>query len=94
MVVVLMTCRPARLDGMAAALAGVPGASAAAACAVTLLAASLLPLGPAALALLLAGVAALARAAMARRQVGGHTGDVLGATAVLAECLVLSSLAG
>jgi adenosylcobinamide-GDP ribazoletransferase len=32
-------------------------------------------------------------AALARRQIGGHTGDVLGATEIVVECAVLSVLA-
>ncbi|MGD0434274.1 MAG: adenosylcobinamide-GDP ribazoletransferase [Acetobacteraceae bacterium] len=34
--------------------------------------------------------ASLAVASLAQRQIGGHTGDVLGAGEVIAECVVLS----
>jgi adenosylcobinamide-GDP ribazoletransferase len=93
-VAVLATTRPARNDGLGASLADIPPPSVIAAGAVAVLAALLLPTRPAGLALLMAGLAALAMAVLARRQIGGHTGDVLGATAVLAECAVLASLAG
>ncbi|MGY4801767.1 adenosylcobinamide-GDP ribazoletransferase [Teichococcus aerofrigidensis] len=43
--------------------------------------------------MLAAGLAGLGMTALARRQIGGQTGDVLGATAVVAECAVLSALA-
>ena len=54
---------------------------------------ALLPAGPAlgAIAAALAGAAGMT--ALAGRQLGGHTGDVLGATVVVAECLVLTALA-
>lgn len=48
---------------------------------------------PAPIALLGAGVAAVGMTMLARRQVGGYTGDVLGATQQLAECAVLLILA-
>ncbi|HYD98093.1 MAG TPA: adenosylcobinamide-GDP ribazoletransferase [Alphaproteobacteria bacterium] len=83
---------PARPDGLAArqgrpdfdtaALAALIGAAAA------------LPLGFAALpALLLAAAAALFVAWLADRQIGGHTGDVLGATQQAAEVAVLLAVA-
>ncbi len=43
-------------------------------------------------ALACAVTASLIVARLARRQVGGHTGDVLGACAVLTECVVLTAL--
>lgn len=81
---------PARADGLAAGLgrAGVaPGLAVGAA-----LAFLLLPPGGAFSALLAAVLAGLGVALLARRQVGGHTGDVLGGCAVLAECAVLTAL--
>ena len=38
------------------------------------------------------GLATLALAVAARRAIGGHTGDVLGAASVIAECVALSVL--
>lgn len=93
-VVVLATTRPARVDGLGASLADIPRLSVLGAGAVAVLAVLLLPMRPAGLALSMAGVAALAMALLARRQIGGHTGDVLGATAVVTECVVLAGLAG
>ena len=88
-VLTLLLLRPAREDGVAASLRRVrPGTAAAA-------------LGLAALPALLASspgsviAAAAASAGMAwlsRRQVGGYTGDTLGATSVAAECAVLAVL--
>ncbi len=48
--------------------------------------------GPAVLACLSAALVGGAMTWLARRQIGGYTGDVLGATSVLAECVVLSVL--
>ena len=89
----LLLLGPARADGLAASLdadrlrallALVLGGAAALA---------LLPAGPAlrAVAAALAGAAGVT--ALTQRQLGGHTGDVLGATVVVAECLVLTALA-
>ena len=93
-VVVLATTRPARADGLGASLADIPRLSVLSASATAVLAALLLPMQPAGLVLSTANVAALAMAVLARRQIGGHTGDVLGATAVVTECVVLTGLAG
>lgn len=80
---------PARADGLAAGVGAVPRATAVAALALGGLA--LLPLGPtaalAAALLLAAWFLALRR--LAERQVGGHTGDVLGALEQGGEILVL-----
>ncbi len=38
-------------------------------------------------------VASLAVARLARRQIGGYTGDVLGAVEVITECVVLTAAA-
>ena len=94
-VVVLVTTRPARADGLGASLADIPRLSVLGAAAAALLAALLLlPMRSAGLALSMVGIVALAMAVLARSQIGGHTGDVLGATAVVTECVVLASLAG
>ena len=79
----------ARTDGLAAAAGRPHPLRAAAAVLVAALIAALL-LGEAAGAALLAGAgAAFAVACLARRQIGGHTGDVLGAVQQLTEVGVL-----
>ncbi len=89
----VLLLHPARAEGLGASLGGRTdgvvwqglGLGAA-------LAFAALPLRMAAGAVLLAALAGLGIAAAARRQLGGYTGDVLGATSVIAECLVLSLL--
>jgi adenosylcobinamide-GDP ribazoletransferase len=90
-VIVLLALAPARSDGLAAELrerrpmrAAVAVAVAAALAATQFSTLSALAAGGAALAV------ALGFAWTARRQIGGYTGDVLGATSVLVECAVLS----
>ncbi len=93
MLVPLLLLPPARPDGLGAGL-GRPGPLPALA-ALLLgggLALLLLPAGQAVPALAAALGAGLAMSVLARRQIGGHTGDVLGATAVLAECAALTAL--
>ena len=85
---------PARADGMAAALGRPGGAVLGVGLGLAVLPA--LVLGPWPLGVAAVGMAAgvtLGLAALARRQVGGRTGDVLGAGSVAAECAVLSLLA-
>jgi adenosylcobinamide-GDP ribazoletransferase len=53
----------------------------------------LLPAKPAGVAILLGFAAAWGLARLAHRQIGGHTGDVLGAIEVITECVVLAVLA-
>jgi adenosylcobinamide-GDP ribazoletransferase len=90
-IVVLLAARPARRDGLAAGLAVVPTGLAATGIAVAvLLAALLLPFGSALVVALAAAMVGLGFAWLSTRQIGGHTGDVLGATSVVAECVVLS----
>jgi adenosylcobinamide-GDP ribazoletransferase len=81
---------PARAEGLAAA-AGRPGAAAAIAAAAIGAAIALAALGPAqgALALGLAAIAVVAAAVLARRQIGGYTGDTLGACQQVAEIVIL-----
>jgi adenosylcobinamide-GDP ribazoletransferase len=87
--VVLLVLPPARADGLAAGLTPRFGRSA-----VGLASAALLPLACGAAWACLAAVAvAVLLAWTARQQIGGHTGDVLGATSVATECVVLSLLA-
>ncbi|MBB2205149.1 adenosylcobinamide-GDP ribazoletransferase [Gluconacetobacter takamatsuzukensis] len=86
--------KPARTDGLAAALPRIPR-PALAACLLAPVAAALLllPAGRALQACVAAAVVAALLGRLAQRQVGGLTGDVLGATAVCVDCCVLS-LAG
>jgi adenosylcobinamide-GDP ribazoletransferase len=81
---------PARAEGLAAAV-GRPGPAAAVGAVVIGAAIALAALGPApgALALGLAAVAVAAVAVLARRQIGGYTGDILGACQQLAEIAIL-----
>jgi adenosylcobinamide-GDP ribazoletransferase len=89
MIGVMLALPPARSDGMAASLGPVPpvpsviGLAIAAAC-------ILLPHG--ARALVAAVLAGGGMVWLARRQVGGYTGDVLGATEQVAECAVLVAM--
>jgi adenosylcobinamide-GDP ribazoletransferase len=89
--VLLLTSAPARPDGLAAELrtsrfgrtALAPGFAA-------VLAFALLPFGVALGVTIAALVSALVIAWMAHRQLGGYTGDVLGAAVVVTECAVLA----
>ncbi len=97
-VLLLLLLPPARPDGLGASLHPLPRGVAAAALvlACTFVAAlarpALLPPGRLLLASACAAAVAVIVARLARRQIGGHTGDVLGACAVLSECAVLSVL--
>jgi adenosylcobinamide-GDP ribazoletransferase len=81
---------PARAEGLAAA-AGRPGSTAAISAVVIGAAIALAALGPAqgALAVGLAAIAVAAAAILAQRQIGGYTGDVLGACQQVAEIVIL-----
>jgi len=91
---VMQALPPARADGLGAG-AGVPDAGVAARAAVAALVLAVLGLGPmAALAALAASAAAaIVLGWLARRALGGFTGDVLGATAQLVEVAVLLAAA-
>ncbi|GBQ39997.1 adenosylcobinamide-GDP ribazoletransferase [Komagataeibacter europaeus] len=93
MVVVLWRLPPARGDGLASSMARLPG-QALAACMVLAAASAvvLLPPARAVPACAVAIMAALVMCRFARQQVGGQTGDVLGATAVVTECAILAAL--
>jgi adenosylcobinamide-GDP ribazoletransferase len=94
MLVLMRALPPARTDGLAAGI-GRPGAApVGAGLLLAVLPVLLLPPGAALLAVAAAATAALVMALLARAQIGGQSGDVLGATAVLAECAVLTVLAG
>jgi adenosylcobinamide-GDP ribazoletransferase len=90
-IVVLLAARPARRDGLAAGLAAIPtGVAAIGIAGAVLLAVLLLPFGSVLVIALAAAMVGLGFAWLSTRQIGGHTGDVLGATSVVAECVVLS----
>jgi adenosylcobinamide-GDP ribazoletransferase len=88
--VVLYTLAPARSDGQGAA-AGRPEPATAAIAAAVGAVLALLTLGVLAgiLAIVAAGAAMALLAGLARRQIGGHTGDVLGAIEQTGEVVVL-----
>jgi adenosylcobinamide-GDP ribazoletransferase len=92
-IVVLLRLQPARADGIAATLRQTPAAVVIAGLILAAAAAGLLPLRMALLCVAGAVAAGLASAALARRQVGGYTGDILGATEVVAECVILCIVA-
>ena len=81
---------PARSDGLGAE-AGRPSPPVASAAALIalLVAVMMLGLSRAVVAMLLAGAAMLALAWLARRRIGGYTGDILGAAEQAAEVVVL-----
>lgn len=84
----------ARKDGLAANAGRPDGTIAAVAAGVALLIAILaLPLASALLAAITAGAAAAIMAWLAKRQIGGLTGDVLGAAEQVAETVILLLLA-
>ena len=95
MIVLLLILGPARADGLAAGLRG----RSTRCCVAGLVIASsfallLLPFGLAGRAILGTLLVAVSVAWIAQRQIGGYTGDVLGATSVVAECVTLGLLAG
>jgi adenosylcobinamide-GDP ribazoletransferase len=94
MILPLILLPPARTDGMGASVRR-PTAVIAALCLVVPALAALL-LVPAAVAgptIVLGFAAALGMTELARRQIGGHTGDVLGAIEVVIECVILTVIA-
>ena len=89
--VILWVLRPARDDGMGVAMGALQPARVAAGLGLAIAAALLaLPLPMAIAAVLPALGAALAVARLAYTQIGGYTGDVLGAGEVVTECVVLT----
>jgi adenosylcobinamide-GDP ribazoletransferase len=89
MIGIMLALPPARPDGLAASLGRVPLAPAVIGLAIAG-ACVLLPHG--ARALLAAIVAGAVMVWLARRQIGGYTGDVLGATEQVVECAVLVAM--
>jgi adenosylcobinamide-GDP ribazoletransferase len=89
MILALLLLRPARADGVAASLGGARRVTGIAGLALAAAASLFLPWAQAALCCAAAFAAALLVARLARRQIGGYTGDVLGCTAVTCECAAL-----
>ncbi len=83
MVVPLALLPPARPDGLGAAAAGATGAPVWAAVALTL---PFLMLGVPVWSVVVPGVAVAGFTWLAKRQIGGQTGDVLGASQKISEC--------
>jgi adenosylcobinamide-GDP ribazoletransferase len=95
MIVPLLVLQPARPDGMAAGMLDIPRWSAVLGFALVGLALlSCLPAGKAIVVAFVALATCFGLARLARSQIGGHSGDVLGATEVIVECVTLTALAG
>ncbi len=91
----LLLLKPARPDGVASGLRSLSTTRAAVGLTIALaLAILLLPLGAALRGVLGATIAALAVSWLTARQIGGYTGDVLGATCVVTECVAIGLIAG
>ena len=93
----LASLPPARSDGAGASVGRLPLSAARAAALTTLALGAILGLGwlglvRALFALVLAAAAAAGVSALARRQIGGQTGDVAGATALIVEIATLIAL--
>jgi len=94
MIVPLLLLSPARTDGMASGMGHVPQWSAAVCFGlVGLFLLLLLPIGGAFAVAVAAAIVALAVTWLVRAQIGGHTGDVLGAAEVIVECVTLTVIA-
>ncbi|MGS0646100.1 adenosylcobinamide-GDP ribazoletransferase [Komagataeibacter melomenusus] len=90
---VLWRLPPARNNGLASTMANLPRTALLACMGLAVaLAAALLPALSALTACSVAMVASAVMCRLARWQLGGQTGDVLGATAVVTECAVLTAL--
>jgi adenosylcobinamide-GDP ribazoletransferase len=95
MIVLMLTLGTARSNGLAAGLGDLgPGPAIAAFAIALVLAGLLLPIRIALRAIAGALLAASAMAWLARRQIRGYTGDVLGATLVVAESVAIGLIAG
>ena len=86
-IVVLLTTRPARADGLAAGLASLPATPAAIGLAVPVILLVLLDRPHALLTTAIVVAIGFAASRLAKHHVGGFTGDVLGATALVTECV-------
>lgn len=94
-IVLMLILTPARADGLAAGLREVHVPRAITGLAIASLLTLLLLQFPAAIrAIIGALIVALVVAWISRRQIGGYTGDILGASSVVAECVVSGLLAG
>nr|WP_294563325.1 adenosylcobinamide-GDP ribazoletransferase [uncultured Rhodopila sp.] len=92
MVLLVIAIRPARADGMGASMGGLRVGPAAAGLGMAVAASfALLPARPAAAVVLLSVAVSLGMAKLAAAQIGGYTGDVLGACEVATECVVLTA---
>lgn len=92
-IALLAVLAPARSDGLGVTVASPPPGAIAIATALTIAAAfALLPVQAVLVALVLAGGSAGFMIWLATRQVGGYTGDVLGASALIAETAALLGL--
>jgi adenosylcobinamide-GDP ribazoletransferase len=95
MIVPLLVLQPARPDGMAAGMLDIPRWSAVLGFGLVSLALLFcLPAGKAIVVAFVALATCFGLARLARSQIGGHSGDVLGATEVIVECVTLTMLAG
>lgn len=93
MIVLLLMLRPARPDGMAAGMSDIPRWSAVLGLALAALAGLIgLPVKDALVVAILSLAAAVAVAKLAQAQIGGHSGDVLGAGEVIVECVALTAI--
>jgi adenosylcobinamide-GDP ribazoletransferase len=88
-ILLLLLLTPARANGAAAALGRVRRSTGFCGLALALAGSFSLPLPQAVLCCVSVFATALIMAWIARRQIGGYTGDVLGATAVTCECMAL-----
>jgi adenosylcobinamide-GDP ribazoletransferase len=92
--VLLLALRPARDDGMGAAIGEMAALRAAVGLALAIVASLLaLPILSAIAIMAAALVASVTVAKLAHAQIGGYTGDVLGAVEVITECVVLTAAA-
>jgi adenosylcobinamide-GDP ribazoletransferase len=89
-VLIMAALPPARRDGLSASVGSPTAGLAAVALGVTFVIAwLLLPFGVALLLILSAGVSAIVLGRIALIRLGGQTGDVLGASSQICECLAL-----
>ncbi len=89
----MMLIDPARPDGMSAGVGTPEGSAAVESAAIAALVAFLVvPPGAAIVAIASAAAASVAVGVLAIRQIGGQTGDVVGASGIAAECAALAAI--